>query len=180
MNPAWTIQTGRLSLRPVGWSDLADMTRLKGDPRAFAVMLGGVRTPLMAADELAADIAAWSQLGYGVWTVRVEPGRFVGPDRFVGMVALQTRADGRGVAMRFALLPGEHGRGYAAEAAGAALRFGHDRCGLSRIVAVAREDNFASRTVLGSIGMRPCDSFERDGVRLILFESVRQSAFLRN
>ena len=168
MNPSFQIQTGRLVLRPVGWADLADLTTLKGDPRAYAVMLGGVRAPARVAEELAEEIASWAQHGYGIWAVRTRD-----DGRFVGITGLQERADGRGVAMRFALMPDEQGQGFASEAAGAALRFGHDRAGLARIVAAAREDNFASRTVLGAVGMTPCERFVRDGVTLILFESVR-------
>lgn len=168
MNPSFQIQTGRLVLRPVGWADLADLVALKGDPRAYAVMLGGVRGPGQVADELAEDISAWAQRGFGIWSVRTQV-----DGRFIGMVGLQERADGRGVALRFALMPDEQGQGYASEAAGAALRFGHDRAGLLRIVAAAREDNFASRTVLGAVGMAPCERFERDGVTLVVFESVR-------
>lgn len=154
-------------MTPVGWADLPDLVALKSDPRAFAVMLGGVRTPQIAAEELAADIALWAERGYGLWAVRG-----VKPERFVGLVGLQERPDGRGVAVRFALMPNEQGFGYASEAAGAAVRFGHERAGLARIVAVAREDNFGSRTVLGAIGMRECERFSRDGVELLVFESV--------
>ena len=44
--------------------------------------------------------------------------------------------------------------------------------GLPRIVAVAREDNFASRMVLGGIGMAECDSFVQQGYRMVLYESL--------
>ncbi len=167
MNPSWNLQTGRLWLRPVGWADLADLVALKGDPRSFAIMLGGIRPPNLAADELAADIALWSACGFGMWAVRA-----LQPDRFIGLVGLERRQDGRGIAVRFALRPEEQGLGYASEAAAAALRFGHERAGLSRIVAISRDDNFASRTVLGAIGMQLCETFQRDGVNLLVFESV--------
>ncbi len=168
MNPSWQLRTGRLVLRPVSYADLPELTRLKGDPRAFAVMLGGVRTESQVALEMAGEISDWSRLGYGVWIVRA-----ASDDRFVGLVALQQRQDGRGVGLRFALLPGEQGFGYASEAAAAALRFGHEREAIERIVAVAREDNFASRTVLGAIGMRVCETFLRDGTVMHVYESVR-------
>jgi RimJ/RimL family protein N-acetyltransferase len=96
--------------------------------------------------------------------------------RFIGIAGLQARSDGRGVALRFALRPEEQGVGFAPEAASAVLRFGHERCGFARIVAVAREDNFASRTVLGAVGMVECEQFWRDGVRLLMFQSLRNPA----
>eukprot|EP01037_Dinobryon_pediforme_P002664 gene2664-2703_t len=168
MNPSWRLQTGRLVLSPVAWSDLADITTLKGDPRAYGVMLGGVRGPARVSEELGHEISDWGRLGYGLWAIRK-----LQTAEFVGMVGLQSRPDGLGVGMRFALMPQAQGFGYGSEAAAAALRFGHDVVGLLRIVAVAREDNFASRTVLGAIGMTETWTFHRDGVRLIVYASVR-------
>ena len=168
MSPAWTLRTGRLRLIPVAWTDLPDLARIKADPRVFAVMLGGVRTRVQAAQELAADIGFWAARGYGIWTIRDAAN-----GAFQGLTGLMERADGRGVALRFALWPEARGRGLAREAAGAALMFGHEHAGLARIVAVAREDNVASRTVLGSIGMVERDRFLRDGQAMVLYDSRR-------
>ncbi len=161
------ISTGRLKLRPVSWGDLPELRVLKADPRVFAPMLGGVRAPMRTAEELHEDIAFWGAHGYGMWTVRDAR-----DGRFLGITGLMQRADGRGVALRFAFQPDAQGRGYASEAAGAALRFAHDRAGLERVVAVARETNIGSRQVLGGIGMRQVDEFQRDGFRMLVYESV--------
>ena len=164
MNPAWVVRTGRLLLRPVGWEDLSELQAIKGDPRVFAVMLGGVRTPVRAAEELAEDIQAWGARGVGMWTVRED-------GRFHGIVGLMDRPDGRGLSLRFALWPESQGRGLAREAASAVLRFAHERAGIARVVAVAREENTASRMVLGGIGMVECGAFLRDGHRMLVYES---------
>jgi RimJ/RimL family protein N-acetyltransferase len=174
MNPTWSVQTGRLLLQPVWGGDLADLQALKADPRVFAVMLGGVRSPAQTAEELAADIEFWGRHGFGMWSVRERAN-----GRFTGIVGILERPDGRGMALRFALRAQEQGHGYAAEAAAAALRFGHERAHLPSIVAVAREDNFASRTVLGGIGMRQCGAFDRNGVRMLVYESVGQPQLCR-
>jgi RimJ/RimL family protein N-acetyltransferase len=166
MNPIWIVRTARLVLTPVGGADLPDLRAIKSDPRVFAIMLGGVRTPVQAAEELAGDVVAWGANGFGVWAIRELGGGFV------GMTGLERRPDGRGVALRFALWPEAQGRGLAREAAGAALRFGHQQAGLRRIVAVARENNAASRMVLGGIGMTECGSFDQQGFRMVLYESV--------
>jgi len=170
MNPAWHIRTARLDLWPVGWRDLPDLVAIKGDPGVFAVMLGGVRGPARVAEELAADISAWGALGYGIWAVREAD-----TGAFRGLTGLQARPDGRGVALRFAFGQQAQGRGLAREAAGAALRFGHDQAGLARIVAVARDENFASRQVLGGIGMTEVERFMQGGYEMVLYESVRLS-----
>jgi RimJ/RimL family protein N-acetyltransferase len=179
MNPRWILRTARLLLRPVNGADLPDLTAIKGDPRVFAVMLGGVRSPTQTQEELARDVVAWGAEGFGIWTIREAGSTMPRTNRpaagFVGITGLERRPDGRGIALRFALWPDAQGRGLAREAAGAALRFGHDEAGLQRIVAVARASNFASRMVLGGIGMTACDSFIQNGWPMVLYESLSPS-----
>ncbi len=155
-------------LAPVGWRDVDDMAALKSDAGAFALMLGGVRGRAQAEAEMAEDLAFWARRGLGIFTIR-EAGLFQ------GMTGLHDRPDGLGVGLRFALFPRARGHGVAREAAAAALRFAHD-AGEARVVAVARESNFGSRTVLGGIGMTVCGHFERDGDRMLVYESVRRPA----
>jgi RimJ/RimL family protein N-acetyltransferase len=165
MSPAWVLRTGRLVLSPVGGHDLADLRALKADPAVFAVMSGGVRDYAQTAEDLARDVIAWGRDGFGIWAIR-EHGRFV------GITGLAHRDDGLGVALRFALWPEAQGRGLAREAAFAALRFGHAKAGLPRIIAVARESNFGSRMVLGGIGMREAHRFMQRGYTMLLYESL--------
>ncbi len=159
------VRTARLSLSPVQWRDMDDMAALKGDAGAFGLMLGGVRSRVQAEAEMADDLAFWARRGVGIFTVREE-------NRFLGMTGVHERPDGRGLSLRFALFPSARGRGIAREAAGAALRFAHD-AGEALVIAVAREDNFASRTTLGGIGMTVAARFERDGSPMLVYESVR-------
>lgn len=167
MNPAWVVRTGRLVLAPVGWTDLPDLIALKGDASVYAQMLGGVCGPARVRDELAAEQAFWAARGVGMWAVREAEGAAL-----VGLTGLHERPDGLGVALRFAFRPEKRGRGLAREAAGAALRFAHDRAGLARVVAVTRETNLSARTVVGAIGMRWYAEFMRGGERMLVFESV--------
>ncbi len=164
MNPAWEIQTGRLRLIPVNWQDLPDLVSLKGDPGVYAQMLGGVAGPQRVAEELARDTSFWAARGVGMWMVR-EGGAAV------GLTGIHDRPDGRGLALRFAFRPEARGKGLGREAAGAGLRFAHDRAGLARVIAVARQGNIASRTLLGSIGMRSFETFLRDGEQVHVYES---------
>jgi|BEDMetMinimDraft_2_1075160.scaffolds.fasta_scaffold10676_2 RimJ/RimL family protein N-acetyltransferase len=170
---AAVIATGRLILRPVGGGDLPDLIALKADPRVFAVMLGGVRRPEQTAAELAADIAFWGKRGIGMWSVRRRE-----DGGFVGIAGIMERPDGRGLAVRFALWPEARGQGLAREAAAAVLRFAHERAGIPRLIGVARADNFASRMVLGGIGMREADRFQRDGHEMVVYVSEQRGAFV--
>jgi RimJ/RimL family protein N-acetyltransferase len=166
VSPFWVVRTARLVLTPVGGGDLQDLIRLKSDPRVFAVMLGGVRSAARTVEELAEEVACWGAHGWGIWTVRARD-----DSAFVGLTGFMRRPDGRGVALRFALGPEVQGQGLAREAAGAALRYGHEQAGLPRIVAVARASNFASRMVLGGIGMTEAEQFEQGGHEMVLYES---------
>jgi RimJ/RimL family protein N-acetyltransferase len=167
VNVSWVLRTGRLVLRPVAYGDLPDLAALKADPTVYALMLGGVRTTAQTAADLAEDIMFWGRHGVGLWAVRD-----ASTEAFFGITGLHLRGDGRGMALRMAFVAAAHGRGYASEAAGAALRFGHDRSGLRRIIGVSRETNIGSRMVLGAIGMVPCEVYERDGYKMMVYESV--------
>ncbi|MFH5924662.1 GNAT family N-acetyltransferase [Roseomonas xinghualingensis] len=161
------VRTPRLTLLPVGKENLPDLIPLKADPAVFGLMLHGVRTPERTLEELEDDIDFWEVRGYGTWAVhRTEDGEFL------GIAGLMERPDGRGVALRYALWPHCRGRGYAREAAKAALDFGHV-AGLRRIIAVARETNVSSCAVLADIGMTRAGEFMNLGHRMLVFESMR-------
>lgn len=161
------LRTARLVLTPVNWPDLDDMAALKADSGAFGMMLGGVRTRFKTEKEMAEDVGFWARRGVGIFAIR--EGRSREEGRFVGMTGVHDRPDNRGLALRFALFPWATGRGLAREAVGAALRFTLD-AGEKRVIAVAREDNLASRVVLGSVGMRQTETFTRDGYTMLLYE----------
>ncbi len=167
MNPFRCVTTGRLFLRPVWGGDIEELVSLTSDPRAFGMLLGGVRTRQRTIEELAEQIMFWGRHNVGIWTVRERA-----TETLVGLTGIMLRADGRGMALRFALRPENWGRGYASEAAGAALRYAHERARLKRVVAVARETNVASREVLGGIGMRVHGEFIQHDHRMVLYESV--------
>ncbi|MGG5888343.1 GNAT family N-acetyltransferase [Falsiroseomonas sp. HC035] len=160
------ITTPRLSLRPVAPENLPDLIALKADEDAFGLMLHGTRTPERTREELEDDMEFWLVRGYGTWAVYE---RATGD--FLGITGLMERPDGRGVALRFALWPACRGKGYAREAARAALAFGFRR-GLAQIQAVAWEGNVASRQVLVDIGMVECDEFQHRGRRMLLFRAL--------
>ena len=159
------IRTARLVLEPVSGQDLHDLVALKADPLVYGQMLGGVRTAWQVIEELAGDRGFWSAHRIGMFSIRED-------GAFQGTTGIHERPDGRGLALRFAVWPEARGRGLAREAASAALRYAQDRIGVPRVVAVARAENFGSRMVLGSIGMRECDVFLRDGHLMIVYESV--------
>jgi RimJ/RimL family protein N-acetyltransferase len=173
-NPAWVLRTGRMVMRPVAGTDAPAIAALKADPQAFAMMLGGIRSETQAAQELADEIRAWGADGIGLWSARDSE-----TEAFHGIAGIVRRPDGRGMALRFAFWPEARGHGLAREAAVAALRFAHERAGLPRVIAVARETNTASRMLLASIGMReePESGFRRDGYQMLVHASESGGLF---
>ncbi len=160
------VTTARLSLLPPSPEQLPDLIRLKADERVFGWMLHGIRSAPRTREELEDDMDFWQVRGYGTWSVfRRDNGEFL------GIAGLMERPDGRGVALRYALWPEVRGQGFAREAARAALDFGH-AAGLRRIIAIAREENTASRAVLTDIGMREHGRYTHQGHAMVLHESL--------
>ena len=163
------LRTGRLWLAPFSPADLPDLVRFKANPLTWATMLGGVRRPEQTAAELAEELSFWARHDIGMWTARDQAGLLL------GVTGLHERYDSRGTALRVAFDPAVRGHGLAREAAGAVLQDAHNRAGLTRVIAVARETNLASRMLLGAIGMREESVFDQGGHRMHLFASERRT-----
>jgi RimJ/RimL family protein N-acetyltransferase len=154
------IRTDRLMLR--GWrhADRGRFAELNADPQV-AEFLGG---PLDrdASDALVDRILVrWDSDGHGLWVVeRVEDGRFLG---FVGLAAPSFDAVfSPCVEVGWRLAREAWGRGYATEAARAALRFGFVELDLDEIVSFTTVANVRSRAVMERLGMTrdPVDDFD--------------------
>jgi RimJ/RimL family protein N-acetyltransferase len=105
---------------------------------------------LGVAGEWAAYLADMHRrLGYAQWRASE---RATG--RLIGIAGLQPLDGGPDVELTYALTPSAWGRGYATEAAAAALRFAFDEACLERVVGIARRENSASIAVLRKVGLR--------------------------
>lgn len=110
--------------------------------------------------------AHWRDHGFGRWVVELP-----GTASFVGVVGLAwipyqahfTPA----VEIAWRLARAFWGRGYAGEAARAALGFGFDKVDLAEIVAVTVPANLGSRRVMERLGMSrdPADDYDHPNVR---------------
>jgi RimJ/RimL family protein N-acetyltransferase len=159
MDTTPTLRTDRLLLRRWRDEDLAPFAALNADPRVVEFLPG----PLNPA-ESAAMVAGFRDLfarhGFGRWAVEVP-----GIAGFIGFVGLSTPAFEAHftpcVEAAWRLAPEHWGKGYATEAARAALRFGFERLGLAEIVAFTVPANRRSRAVMERLGMTrsPADDF---------------------
>jgi RimJ/RimL family protein N-acetyltransferase len=155
------IATERLLLR--GWreSDRAPFAALNADPEVARYLGGGARDRA-ASDALVDQIVGqWRAHGFGLWAVeRAGDGAFLG---FTGLSRPTFEAHftpAVEVGWRFAREA--WGRGYATEAAIAAVEFGFAVLGLEEIVSFTVPANLRSRRVMERLGMTrdPADDFE--------------------
>ncbi|HEX2463947.1 MAG TPA: GNAT family N-acetyltransferase [Thermoanaerobaculia bacterium] len=155
------LETARLVLR--GWreSDLAPFAALNDDPAVMEYFPG--RLTRAESDALVARATEhFARHGFGWWAVEVrDTADFLG---FVGLLVPSFEAHFTPCVEIGWRLAREHwGRGYAPEAARAALRFGFERLALDQIVSFTVPANLKSRRVMEKIGMHrePADDFDR-------------------
>ena len=160
MTPNPTIQTPRLLLRPWRDDDHAPFAALNADPVVMEFFPSTLdRTESDAAvGRIREHFAA---RGFGLWAVEV-PGTadFIG---FVGLAVPRFEAHFTPCVEIGWRLAREHwGRGYATEAARAAIRFGFEELALGEIVSFTVPANVRSRAVMERIGMTrsPADDFD--------------------
>ena len=145
------LRTDRLLLRPWREDDLESFAALNADP---AVMEHFAR-PLDRSESdafVARIMAHFAREGFGFWAVEA-PGAapLVG---FVGLARPAFEAPFTPCVEIGWRLAREHwGKGYATEAARAALRYGFEQLSLDEIVAFTVPENVRSRAVMERIGM---------------------------
>jgi RimJ/RimL family protein N-acetyltransferase len=143
--------TKRLRLRTWQEADLPTFAALNADPR---VMEHFPKTLTSAeSDERAAQIAEhFARHGFGLWAVEV-----TGVADFIGFVGLNVPTFETHftpcVEIGWRLAYEHWHRGYATEAARAAVAFGFDELKLAEIVSFTVPANRRSRAVMGRLGM---------------------------
>jgi RimJ/RimL family protein N-acetyltransferase len=155
-----TLETDRLVMR--GWrsADREPFAALNADDevmRYFPSTMTRQESDAMV-DRIEAD---FEQFGFGLWALEVRAnGELIG---FTGLAVPRFAAPfGPAVEVGWRLARSAWGKGYASEAARAALREGFDTYGLEEIVSLTFEGNLRSRAVMERLGMTrdPTDDFE--------------------
>jgi RimJ/RimL family protein N-acetyltransferase len=175
-----SLVTERLRLRPWRDADLAPFAALNADPevmRWFPEPLDRERS-----DALAARIRrSLRLLGFGLWAVEV-PGKaeFIG---FVGLSEPGFEAPFMAcIEVGWRLARAHWHRGYATEAARAAVAFGFETLGREEIVSFTVVGNAPSRAVMERLGMThdPAEDFDHPSLsghplqRHVLYRLSRQ------
>ena len=142
-----TLHTERLTLRPPMLSDFEHWAAFFASPRADTER--GQHKREDAWQIWASDIANWTLRGYGPF--RVES-RDTGA--YLGEVGIYHADDYPGPEIGWFMIPEAEGKGYAAEAARAVLRWARDEMGWSELVSFIDPNNARSLALAEKLGGR--------------------------
>ena len=154
------IQTERLILRPWREEDLEHFASLNADPRVMEYFPSVLSRE--ESDQLAKKIQSKIEKnGWGMWAVSLkENGKFIG---FVGLNDVDLSFPfAPAVEIGWRLAYEAWGKGYAAEGAKEALRYGFEKLNFNEIVSFTTVQNLRSRRIMEKIGMHhaPKDDFD--------------------
>jgi RimJ/RimL family protein N-acetyltransferase len=140
------IETDRLLLRPPRMEDFADWAAAMTDPETTR-FIGGVQAASEAWRGLMSVAGAWALTGVSFFSV-IE--RSSG--RWVGRVGPWAPEGWPGTEVGWTLSREFRGRGYAVEAATAAIDFAFDQLGWSEVIHTIDPQNIASQNVARRLG----------------------------
>lgn len=140
------LETERLILR--GWSaeDFEPLAAIHADPEVMT-FLGGVQERNDAWRTLSSLAGHWAIRGYGKWAVERKS-----DGAMMGRVGLINPEGWPGLEVGWTLGKEYWGKGYATEAAEAALRYGFLTQPVHRLISCIDADNVASQSVAKRIG----------------------------
>lgn len=156
-----SLSTARLQLDVPTPEDAPAILAVVGDPRAVEHNPSDLVADLHEARDLVGRwIRHWLDRGFGYWCVRE-----VGQPQVVGYCGLKTStAKGLSVLnLIYRFTPDVWGRGYATEAATAAIAWGTEHQPSTPIVARVRPDNAASQNVALKAGLRRDHAMDDEG-----------------
>jgi len=147
------LATERLLMREWRDSDRAPYAEINGDPDVME-HFPSTLTAQQSSEMIDRMIAYWDQRGFGLWAVeRTDTGALIG---FVGLMMPAWEASFTPcVEVGWRLGKQHWGKGFAPEAATAALQWGFDNVDLpdDEVVSFTTEANLKSRRVMEKIGM---------------------------
>ena len=140
------VETERLLLRPPSAEDFDAFAAFCADPVAME-HLGGVQAPPVAWRSLATITGSWQLQGYSMFSV-IEKGS----GRWVGRVGPWQPHGWPGPEVGWSIVPACWGRGYAPEAARAAIDWAFDALGWGEVIHTIAPDNRNSQAVARKLG----------------------------
>jgi len=150
LSPVPELETERLRLR--GWrdEDTEDWAGLCADDEVMRSLgrEGGL-SPGDAWREMAALAGHWVLKGYGHWALELRE-----TGELVGRAGLFQPPDWPALELGWTVARPHWGKGYAGEAARAAMDWARDELGASHLISLIPDDNHRSQRVAEKLGMR--------------------------
>jgi RimJ/RimL family protein N-acetyltransferase len=147
--PIPELETARLLLRGFEDDDLDPFAAMCADAEVMRYLGSPTLDRAGAWRKMALHLGHWQLRGYGKWAV-VERGT----GRLIGRVGLWNPEGWPGLEVGWLLARDSWGRGFATEAAEAALRFAFDRLDAEHVLSVIHPENAASIRVAERLGER--------------------------
>jgi ribosomal-protein-alanine N-acetyltransferase len=164
-----TLRTPRLLLRPWTPQDAPTLLEILQEPDIFKYFPPSPPPTLEGVQRYVSHhLAHWQERGYGHWAVADQPG-----GRPAGWCGLEYLPETGETEVAYLLSRSVWGRGYATEAARAALRFGFQEAGLEGIIGLVHQGNLASIRVLEKCGLRFVDRKVYFGMELCRYRIER-------
>lgn len=163
------IATERLLLRRWRVEDVQPFAAMCSDPEVMRYIgFGSTRTREQAVSAIEAYEAGWEENGYGLFAVEhFESGHLIGFTGLAQPTFLPEIMPAIEIGWRFAREA--WGKGYATEAAKAALDFGLNTLGIPEVVSIYQTENHASGRIMEKLNMR----FDRETLDPSCGRSVR-------
>jgi RimJ/RimL family protein N-acetyltransferase len=160
-----TLETERLTLRTFREADAMALFELSQDPDVVRYV--GDRRVLTLQEAwraVAGWIGHWALRGYGQWAIEERSS-----GRFIGRAGIINPADWPGPEVGYLLGRPWWGRGYATEAARAAMDWGFREIGFTDLLSLIDPDNHASIAVATRLGESLRGEAEVMGNRVLLY-----------
>ncbi len=172
-----TLQTKRLLLRPFRSSDLDAYAAMRSDAEVLRYLVGAGTEPWdrgRSSRHMAFMIGHWEMWGTGTWAVEL-----FGTGEFIGTVGFSGPEGWPGFELAWALARPYWGKGYATEAAWAALSCGFIDWQKERIISLIHPENRASIRVAEKIGERLLERIPHFGREMLCFGIDRETYLTR-
>lgn len=166
------VETERLLLRPFRSSDVDAYSVICADPEVMR-HIGNGRT-LDRADTwraIATNLGHWQLRGYGLWAWEER-----GTGVLVGRGGLWNPEGWPGVEAGWLLGRAYWGKGYATEAAAAAIRWGFSNLNVTELISLIKPENVRSTKVAERLGQKLARQTTVDGIRANVYAIARPNA----
>jgi [ribosomal protein S5]-alanine N-acetyltransferase len=147
------LETSRLILKPVAFSELDDILELRSDPEVMKY-IGATKTKEEVLDFIQCGQGYYEQYGLDFFSVfEKDTGLFIGQ---AGLFHFNFDVNQPEIELAYRLNKKYWGKGYAIEIAKALIDYGFSQLSLSKIIADVHPENEGSQKILEKVGMICC------------------------